>query len=71
MKFPQTNKIHKKPVPSSEDVSSAKVLEEYLKRVDTKVFVQFYLLILGMFLLTVFSLLVVIGIAQALISLIK
>ena len=71
MKFPEINKFHKKPVPSSEDVSNAKVLEEYLKQVDTRVFVRSYLLILGMLLITVFSVLVVIGVAQALISLIK
>jgi len=71
MKFPEINKFHKEPVPNSEDVSNAKILEEHLKRVDTRVFVRFYLLILGMFLLTVFGFLVVVGIAQALISLIK
>ena len=53
MEFPRGNKLNQG-VPE-ELLSSAKVLEEHLKKVDYKFFVKSYLVIMGLLSLTIFS----------------
>ena len=52
MDFPRGNKLNQG-VPE-ELISSAKVLEEHLKKVDYKFFVKAYLLIMGLLTMTIF-----------------
>lgn len=64
MNFPDTNKIHKKPVPTMIE-SQAKLLEEYLSKVNWRVFGRAYLYVLAYVLLTVFALIVTVNVAKA------
>jgi len=68
MDFPQGNKIHREPLPSAIS-SNAKLLEEKLRHVDWKSFGRSYLFVLSYVLLTIFSLIVVVGLAKAFVSL--
>lgn len=70
MKFPMTNKKHREPIPATVE-SNAKLLEEKLKEVDWKFFARGYTYILGYVLVTVTSLIVVVGIAKWLIKLLN
>jgi len=53
MEFPRGNKLNKG-LPEQME-SSAKILEEHLKKVDYKVFIKFYAVVVGMISLTIFS----------------
>lgn len=68
MRFPDTNKFKIPAVPKS-DKGNAKLLEEKLNEINWSVFKTFYFKILFYSLLTVFSFIVVIGIAKKIISL--
>jgi len=68
MRFPETNKMHREPIPARIE-SNAKVLEEHLKRVNWKVFGRAYLYVLAYVCLTVFSLVVATGLAKKFVDL--
>lgn len=68
MNFPNTNKVHKQPIPEIVE-SNAKVLENHLKSVNWQVFGKAYLVVLGYVLLTIFSVVVVLGLARAVVNL--
>ena len=53
MDFPRGNKLDKG-LPE-QLVSSAQILEEHLKKINYKVFVKFYAIIVGLIALTIFS----------------
>lgn len=53
MEFPRGNKLNNG-IPEEVE-SSAKILEEHLKKVDYRFFVKAYLLIMGLISLTIFS----------------
>lgn len=68
MRQPETNHIKRKPVPES-DKPQAKMLEERLAQINWHVFIRAYLCVLGLLLLSVFSMLLVVGIAKRIIEL--
>lgn len=68
MKMPETNKIHKQPIPEKLE-ANFKLMEERLREVDTKHFSRIYLYILAHVLITVFGIIVTVGIANFLVSL--
>lgn len=70
MKFPQTNHIRKKPIPENVE-SNVKKLEEQMKKIDWRIFGKAYIYILGYVLITVFALIVVVGVAKTLVNLIS
>jgi len=70
MKFPETNKIHKKPIPENLE-SNAKLLEERIKNVEWSFFGQAYIYLLGYTLLTVSSFILVIGFCKWVIKLLN
>lgn len=53
MDFPRGNKLDRG-IPE-QVVSSAKILEEHLKKIDHKVFIKFYAITAGLIALTIFS----------------
>jgi len=53
MDFPRGNKLDKG-LPEQIE-SSAKILEEHLKRVDYKIFIKAYAIVIGLISLTIFS----------------
>jgi hypothetical protein len=68
MKFPDTNKIHREPIPDMVE-SNIKLLEEKLKAVDWSVFRKTYLMILSYALLTLFGVILTVGVAKYVVSL--
>jgi len=70
MKFPETNKVHREPVPPSVE-SNAKLLEENLKLVDWKFFAEAYKYLLAYILITVTSLMLTVGVCKWLIKLLN
>ena len=70
MKMPETNHINRKPIPEYVE-SNIKKLEEYLKKINWNVFAKVYLIILGYVLLTVFALMMIIGVANSLVNIIS
>lgn len=67
MRQPETNHIKRKPVPES-DKPQVKMLEERLAQINWRVFVRVYLVALGLMLLSIFSVILVVGIAKGIVS---
>ena len=68
MRQPETNHIKRKPVPES-DKPQVKMLEERLAQINWHVFIRAYLCALGLVLLSVFSMILVVGIAKGIVEL--
>lgn len=68
MQFPQSNHKSRTPIPHITE-PNIKAVEEKLAQINWRVFVRFYIYTIGLLLATVFAFIVVVGLAEKLISL--